>query len=124
MATRIASEVTISPGVRIVTWTGLLNGDDGAWIDVGPYADINIEIYGTMGVGGRITAHGTNDTTSTPAAASIMPLPDSTDTLIDLSVARWKQVLVAPLRIRPAVTAGDGTTTLTMKMKLTTPARR
>ena len=111
-------------GIFLFTFTPLANGDTGAWIDVGPYSDVCFEVYGTFGAGGNLRLEGTNDTTSTPVAGSILPVNDVNDTAINLTATRFKWVLESPQRLRFNVTAGDVTTALTVKLRMTSMARR
>lgn len=111
MATRAATitnpnYMLADDGVQIVQWTGLLNGDDGAPVELATHADRSMQITGTFGVGGNVIVEGSNDGTnyaqlSTPASVAIA-----------FTAAGIKGILELPRYIRPRVTAGDGTTTL------------
>lgn len=101
----------IARGQRLETWTALANGDTGRWIDVGAYGGLLAEGTGTFGAGGTLALEGTNDLADPPAAASILPLGT-------LTSAGWLTFGVGAYRVRPNVTAGDGTTTLTIRLRL------
>lgn len=103
----------------LITWAGLLNGDTGAAVQRPDLADRSIQYEGTFGAGGSGTLEGSNDSVngsgdgsaagghfealSTPASASA----------IAITSAGVNQVTEATRWIRPHVTAGDGTTSLT-----------
>lgn len=96
--------------VVVVTWTGLLNGDTGA-----PFAGIDfdlasVQIKGTFGVGGSINYEGSNDGGTTYGI-----LGNQAGSAITKTAAAVEGNVVArALLMRPNVTAGDGSTNLTM----------
>lgn len=103
-----------NPNVARVTWSGLLNGDSGAPVAMPEYPDRTAHITGTFGVGGSINLEGSNDlTTETPTYTVIT---DPQANAITKTAAAIEAVLEAPYLIRPNVTAGDGTTSLVVKM--------
>lgn len=108
MATRNATNVTINETgrVRLITWTGLLNTDDGTpaeWVD---FADRCIQVTGTFGAGGSLTVEGSND------GVNWAPLADPQGNPMTFTSQRIEQALELPRFVRPRVTAGDGTTSL------------
>lgn len=111
MATRNGSidrNISETGTAALVTWTGLLNGDDGApvqWVD---YADRCVQAIGTFGAGGSITMQGSNDGTNWATMA------DPQGNNLTFTAAKLEQVLELPRYVRPIVTAGDGTTNLTV----------
>lgn len=108
MATRTAAIVYDLAGARaaLVTWGGLLNGDDGSPVDLLDYPDRTVQFVGTFGAGGSVTFEGTNDGTNWA------PLTDPQGTAITKTAAGLEAVTEVPRYVRPRVTAGDGTTTL------------
>lgn len=97
-----------------VVWTGLLNGDTGAPVEMGDWADRTVQITGTFGVGGSINMEGSCDkSTETP---TYFILTDPQGTAITKTAAAGEVFEESPLLIRPNVTAGDGSTSLTVKM--------
>jgi len=121
------------PGVHIVTWTGLLNGDTGAPYACPDKADKSIQVRGTFGASGNIRAEGTNDqayNTGPNGAVAASPAPtyatltDPTQTALNLTAAGIKEILENPNAVRPNVTAGDGTTNLTAVMVVRTTKLR
>jgi hypothetical protein len=67
-----------------------------------------VTVHGTFGAGGSITIQGSNDGTNWFA------LTDPQGNALTKTAAAIEQVLESPLYIRPLVTAGDGTTSLTV----------
>lgn len=120
MATRsattagVAVETTQKIGeMRHITWTGLLNGDVGAAVSLAEFADKSIQFTGTFGAGGTIVLQGSNDLTS---PTNWFTLTDPQTSSISKTAAALEQVIEQTVWVRPNVTAGDGTTSLTAKL--------
>lgn len=99
-----------SDNVRLITWAGLANGDDGApaeWVD---FADRCFQVTGTFGSGGSCTIQGSND------GATWASLSDPQGNALTFGSTKIEQALELPRYVRPAVTAGDGTTSLTITL--------
>jgi hypothetical protein len=96
-------------GLRIIQWTGLLNGDDGAPFTVLPFSgSIMAVVSGAFGVGANVNLEGNCD----PVTPNWLVLP----TAISWTTAGGsvlKSVVDKPFQLRPKVTTGDGTTNLT-----------
>lgn len=106
MATRNYA-VTEVPGEGfLVTWAGLLNGDDGQPYNGHGLGDRSVQFVGTFGAGGTIVFEGSND------AATYASLTDPQGNAISKTATGIEQVMEAARQVRPRVTAGDGTTTL------------
>ena len=108
MATRngVMTDVSELGTVKLATWSGLLNGDDGSpaqWCD---FADRCIQVTGTFGTGGSLTVEGSND------GAVFSALADPQGNALAFTSAKIEQALELPRYVRPRVTAGDGTTNL------------
>ena len=116
MATIPYTSVTPISGIEIVTWANLANGDDGADYVSQRSADRSIQVEGTFGAAGSVRIEGSNYAT----AALYQPFGDINLASIDVLTAsrRLVQLLEAAYRIRPRVTAGDGTTSLTITLYL------
>lgn len=112
MAERVATRTDLKTGMPacIIGWTGLLNGDTGAAVELVDYADKTVTITGTFGTGGTLVLQGSNDGTNW------FSLTDPQANAISKTAAAMEIVLEAPRYIRPNVTAGDGTTSLTVQM--------
>lgn len=109
MATRNATfdnNVSELNTVKLMTWSGLLNGDTGSaaqWVD---FSDRCIQVAGTFGTGGSVTIQGSNDGTNWA------PLSDPQGNALTFTSSKIEQALELPRYVRPIVTAGDGTTNL------------
>lgn len=115
MATRSYSVVQtpLHQMATTVEWAGLLAGDDGQPLLMAHYGDKCLHIFGTFG-GATVGIEGSNEDTLT--APNDVGLTDPTQTLIALTGKGIKQILENPLWIRPKVTGGDGTTSLTARL--------
>lgn len=95
--------------VSVFRWTPLTTTNpDGEPIGAVQYADRSVQVVGTFGAGGSITFQGSNDGTNWAA------LNTAQGSLIALTASsQLKQIVEIPRYIRPYVTAGDGTTSVT-----------
>lgn len=110
-------------GTYIVKWTGLLNGDTGAPFVCSHLPDKHFEASGTWGAGGKVAMQAAAEPALAPSVWNTMR--DPSQNVIELtSAAAVEQCLDNSYAIRPNVTAGDGTTSLTVRAVLTTQARR
>ena len=113
MATRSVVRTDVSGRVHRFIWTSLLNGDDGELISIPGAADMSVQVFGTFGTGGTIIVEGTLELLD-PAPTNFFSLRDGGDNLISFTSADGEMVGPIAAAIRPNVTAGDGTTDLTM----------
>ncbi len=90
-----------------VRWASMANGDVGDGVELGFYSDRSIQVVGTFGTGGSVSLKGSNDGGTTWAT-----LTDPAGSAITFTATGLKQILHLPHKIRPEVTAGDGTTSL------------
>lgn len=91
----------------------LANGEAGDPVDLAAYADRSVQVLGTFGVGGSVRVEG-----------SLLPAPiadvdygtltDPQGNALDVTSAKIEAVSEASRWLRPRVTAGDGTTALTI----------
>lgn len=112
MATRNGVLADIGPtgNARLVTWAGILNGDDGAsaeWVD---FADRCFQVAGTFGAGGSVTIQGSND------GVNWSSLADPQGNALTFTSQKIEQALELPRYVRPLCTAGDGTTNLSVTL--------
>lgn len=91
----------------IYTWV-LANGDTGNPIEMPSFADRSIQVVGTFGAGGNLRIQGSNDGTN------YATLTDPQGNDLNITAAKIEQVTEVVRWIRPNVTAGDGTTNLTV----------
>jgi len=118
MAERAYVEKALGGKVKLIMWEGLLNGDTGAWYrNIGArYADKSAHVFGTFGTGGKLAVQGSNqleNITSNPT------LNDAQGNVLEMLTEKIEQILENPVNIRPAVTAGDGTTNLKFYLCIT-----
>ena len=99
----------------LYTWSGLLNGDDGSPISGSDFPDRTVHILGTFGSGGSVNLEGSNDGTNW------LPLTDPQGNAITKTATALEMVTETPRYIRPRVTAGDGTTDITVIVFARTP---
>jgi hypothetical protein len=111
MATRAL--VATSLGTRCIdlTWTGLLNTDDGAPFDQPDHDSVIVQVAGTFGTGGTLIIEGSNDGTSWATLNNQVG-----GTALSFTGAGLRQIAEQPRYIRPRVTAGDGATNLAVRM--------
>jgi hypothetical protein len=104
--TLTATPLDTGTNVKLVTWTGLLNGDTGQPMEMPDYGDLTVTVEGTFSTGGSITLEGSNNGTNYYA------LTDGQGNAITKTTAGIEAIIETPRYIRPNVTAGDGTTAL------------
>lgn len=113
MATRASSTIKtqLHEVALVIDWTGLVQGDDGEWRLLAHYGDKCLHVFGTFG-GATVILEGSNEDVPTNAAQ----LTDPTQTVIALTANGIKQVLENPLWVRPRISGGDGTTSVTARL--------
>jgi hypothetical protein len=90
-----------------VVWGPLANGDSGDGVTLAVWQDRTVQVVGTFGAAGSVTLQGSNDGGTTWAT-----LTDPQGAALTFTATGLRQILELPHMIRPAVTAGDGTTAL------------
>lgn len=111
MATRQHTTENLVGGIQRITWTGLLNGDDGTPVRAPEHTFKEAQVKGTFGAGGSCRIEGSLDAEVTYAA-----LNDPQGNALNLTAAAIERIQESCATVRPRVTAGDGTTTLTVIM--------
>lgn len=96
-----------------VSWLTIPNGDDGEPITLPAHADRSVQIVGTFGAGGTIILEGSNDGTNYET------LSDYLGNALSFTAEGLSSIAEVVNHIRPRVTAGDGTTALTVTLLLT-----
>ena len=115
MATRTSVITRISSWAddsHVISWSGLLNGDDGSPIEMPGHSIRSIQFTGTFGTGGTIQIEGSNDGTN------YVVLTDPQGNNVSKTAAGIEAVVEVTRYIRPRVTAGDGATDLTASLLL------
>ena len=92
----------------LITWAALANGDTGAPVEGVDFADRTVQVGGTFGVGGSVTLQGGNDNVQWDA------LTDPQGNAITKTAVGLEVIEEGPRYVRPSVTAGDGTTAITV----------
>lgn len=91
-------------------WTAIPNGNTGAPILMSTFSDRSVQVSGTFGAGGTVLLEGSNDGTT------YATLTDPAGAAISFTAAGLKQVLHITKYMRPRVSAGDGTTAITVHL--------
>lgn len=91
-------------------WASMANGDDGESIGFSQYADKSVQVSGTFGAGGTVTIEGSLDGVNW----NVLTDPQGND--LNITQPKIEMVIENTLYVRPRVTAGDGTTSLTVVM--------
>lgn len=115
MAVVNPSSKWIAKGVLETTWTALLNVDTGAALDAGTLPDKTITVRGTFGVGGSVSLKGSDSADATAVTGwDILNDSRGEGNSLTFTARDTRVVLENPARLAPHVTAGDGTTSLTV----------
>lgn len=103
---------TFRDRVLIVTWSPLTHtgSDQGAPLEMPGFADRSVQVSGTFGSGGSVRIEGSNDGTNYAV------LTDPQGNALDITAAKIEAIMELTRYIRPRVTAGDGSTSLTVSM--------
>jgi hypothetical protein len=96
-----------------IKWTPLTTTNaDGQAFDTLDFADISLQVLGTFGAGGTLLIEGCNQATPTTWAT----LNDPQGNALSITAAKMEQLLEMPRWLRPRVSAGDGTSSLTVEL--------
>lgn len=96
--------------VILYTYTGMQNGDSGEAFQLAQLADRTVQVVGTFGTGGNVRIEGSLDGTNYAV------LTDPQGNALDINQAKIECITELVRYIRPRVTAGDGTTSLTVTL--------
>lgn len=89
------------------TWL-MTNGRTGAPFEFSQWANRSVQVFGTFGAGGTLRWEGSND------GVNYSVLTDPQGNNLDFTAAKIEAVTETTWWVRPRVTGGDGTTTLTV----------
>ena len=99
------------PGkTKRVIWVGLANGDSGAPVSFPGAADYSWHALETFSIGGTVVLEGSLE--KTPVNYYALKDPQGND--LSLTAAGGDMVSEMCMHIRPRVTAGDGSTSITV----------
>ena len=101
--------------VSRVTWTALANGDDGQPLEAPLHSDRTVQVGGTFSVGGTVVIEGTVDGTNYET------LTDPQGNALSFTAKGLEAVSELVTKIRPRVTAGDGSTSLNADLVVKAP---
>lgn len=109
MAIRQGTMLNDSDGRTKYVWTGLLNADSGTPVGgVGSMNDYTIQVVGTFGAAGSVAFQGSND------GVNFFVLDDVAAAPANITTQKITKLAQVPMFLRPVVTAGDGTTNLSV----------
>jgi hypothetical protein len=94
----------------IVTWPAMPVGESGQAIELANFADRSVQVVGEFGIGGSVRIEGSINGTD------YAPLTDPQGNNLDIASAKIEAITELVRYIRPAVTAGDGSTSITVTM--------
>lgn len=101
------------PNVILVTWPNMQNGDTGAPVKYSQWSDRSIQVEGTLGAAGNMAWEG-----SLNGGANYRVLANPQGTAINATTLSINATNAAVPLVRPHVTAGDGTTSLTVSLHM------
>lgn len=114
MATITPTQSRVGNGLDqlVVTWASMTNSgsDVGAAIELARFSDRSVQVTGTFGASGNLRIEGSNDGTNYVA------LTDPQGNALNLTAAGIEQIMEITRYIRPRVTNGDGTTSITVTL--------
>ena len=90
------------------TWEAMANGDVGQAIELANFADRSVQVIGTFGVGGTVRIEGSLNGTD------YAPLTDPQGNNLDINSAKIEAIAELVRYIRPRVTSGDVSTSITV----------
>lgn len=106
MATRALETVYRDRHMRVYKWTGLLQGDDGAPLQIDEFHHITIHGFGAFDGSANMNIMGSNDGTNFAVTKK-----HDVGSMI-LTAASIEKLLTEPRYIKPSVTSGNVSTNL------------
>jgi hypothetical protein len=112
MAVRTGTSSQPSTNVHVFVWSGLTQAslDTGEPLTNYDYADCSIQVGGTFGTGGAVIFEGSND------GVSYFTLNDVAAAPLSKTAAGLFQLAEVSRYVRPRISAGDGTTSITVTL--------
>lgn len=111
---RVIAKIPTAPNrAWVVSWSSMANGDDGEPLQNPGSSDRSVQVTGTFGAGGTVVIEGSNDGTT------YKTLTDPQGNALSFTAASLEAIQEVTRYVRPRVTAGDGTTSLTVTICMT-----
>lgn len=98
-----------SQDIALTTWAGVAAGDTALPIKLGVYSDRVAQVEGTFG-GATVAIQGSND------GSHYHTLTDPQGNALSFSAAGLETVMELPYFLKPVLSSGDGTTSLTITL--------
>lgn len=98
-----------SQDIALTSWSGVAAGDSCTPIRLGVYSDRTVQVEGTFG-GATVAIQGSNDD------VHYHTLTDPQGNALSFSAGGLETVMELPYFLKPTVSAGDGTTNLTITL--------
>ena len=95
-------------GVRVRRWPTMALNDVGVPVNLARFSDKTVQVFGTFGVGGTVLLEGSIDGTNWA------PLKNVFNGDISFTQASIATITEVPAYIRPRISGGDGTTSITI----------
>lgn len=115
MATIQAQSGGLLFGSEVFTWTPMTLLDAGSGVGSPGSGDRTVQVEGTFGAGTAVVIEGTLD------MVNWRSLHDATGSLLTFSAAGLRSILENVLALRPHITAGDGTESITVTLLTRNP---
>ncbi len=94
----------------VIVWPGMSNGDDGVPFELAQFPDRSVQVSGDFGVGGNLRIEGSLD------GVNYYALSDPQGNDLNFVGGKIEAITELVRYLRPRVTAGDGSTSLTVTM--------
>lgn len=96
----------------IATWHAVPNGETGEAVELANFADRSVQVTGVFGAGGNVRIEGSLN------GVDYAPLTDPQGNILDINAGKIEAITELVRYIRPRVTAGDASTSLTVTLLL------
>ena len=117
MATIVYTKTGLHGGGWLIIWTGLLLGDDGEPFAASHFVEANVQVVGTF-AGATLLLEGANLLARPAVAADYSLLGNPGQAPLRIFEASLNRIEQGPMWIRPRVDGGDGTTNLTVRVRV------
>ena len=107
---KLNKDVVRGEQVVVATWPTLTNSgaDVGAALCLADYGDKTFQVFGTLGAAGAVAIEGSND------GVNWCAISNRQGTAMSFTALSMNTSQDRPAFVRPRITAGDGTTSLTV----------